>query len=50
MNGEISRVYNSSHVTSIVKGITADSKRNDNPMVESVGFRINRSFYAGVAR
>jgi hypothetical protein len=51
MNAEITRVYNSSHVTTIIKGITWDSNKvPGNPMVESVGFRINRSFFAGVAR
>jgi hypothetical protein len=50
MNAEISKVYNSSHVTSIIKGITMDSKNAQNPMVASVGFRINRCFFAGVAR
>ena len=51
MNALITEVYNSSHVTSIVKGITADSKNSaQNPMVESVGFRINRRFFAGVTR
>jgi hypothetical protein len=37
MNAEISRVYNSSHVTKIIKGITANSNNTQNPMVESVG-------------
>jgi hypothetical protein len=41
MNAEISRVYNSSHITAIIKGITADGKNQQNPMVDSVGFRIN---------
>jgi hypothetical protein len=50
MNAEITSVYNSSHVTSIVKGITADSKNAINPMVPSVGFRINRRLFAGVIR
>jgi hypothetical protein len=50
MNAEISRVYNSSHVTTIIKGITMDSKNAQNPMVDSVGFRINRRFFAGVVR
>jgi hypothetical protein len=50
MNAEISRVYNSSHVTAIVKGITADSKKQAYPMVDMVGFRINPSFFAGVIR
>jgi hypothetical protein len=50
MNAEISRVYNSSHVTTIIKGITTDSKNAQHPMVANVGFRINRCFFAGVAR
>jgi hypothetical protein len=50
MNAEISRVYNSSHVTAIVKGITADSKKQAYPMVDMVGFRINPRFFAGVIR
>jgi hypothetical protein len=50
MNAEISRVCNSSHVTAIIKGITADSNNLQNPMVESVGFskfRINEQLFAG---
>jgi hypothetical protein len=50
MNAEISRVYNTSFVTAIVKGITADEKNPLYPMVESVGFskfRINPHLYAG---
>jgi hypothetical protein len=50
MNAEITRVYRSSHVTTIVKGIMADSKKQDNPMVDSIGFKINRSFFAGITR
>jgi hypothetical protein len=50
MNAEITRVYNSSHITAIIKGITADSKNPQNPMAPSVGFRINRRFFAGVVR
>jgi hypothetical protein len=50
MNAEITRLYNSSHVTTIVKGIIADSKNQQNPMVDSVGFKINRCFFAGVTR
>jgi hypothetical protein len=50
MNAEISRVYNSSHITKIIKGITADSNNAQNPMVESVGFgkfRVNEGLFAG---
>ena len=50
MNAELTRVYNSSHVTTIIKGITADSKNQANPMVASVGFRINHRLFAGVTR
>jgi hypothetical protein len=50
MNAEIARVYNSSHVSSIIKGVIADSKKPNNPMVGSVGFRINARFFAGVRR
>jgi nucleoid DNA-binding protein len=50
MNVEISRVYNSSHVTKIIKGITARSNNARNPMVELVGFgkfRVNEGLFAG---
>jgi hypothetical protein len=50
MNAEISRVYNSSHVTKIIKGITADSNNARNPMVKLVGFgkfRVNKGLFAG---
>lgn len=50
MNAEISRVYNSSHVTQIIKGITADSKNLQNPIVETAGFlkfRVNEHLFAG---
>jgi hypothetical protein len=50
MNAEISRVYNTSYVTTIMKAIIADEKNQQNPMVESVGFskfRVNAQLYAG---
>jgi hypothetical protein len=50
MNAEITRVYNTSFVTAIIKGITADEKNPQHPMVESVGFskfRVNPQLYAG---
>jgi hypothetical protein len=50
MNTEITRVYNCSHVSAIVKAIVDDSKNVRNPMVDTVGFRINWSFFAGVTR
>jgi hypothetical protein len=50
MNAEIARVYNSSNVSSIIKGVIVDSKKPNNPMVGSVGFRINSRFFAGVTR
>jgi hypothetical protein len=50
MNAKISEVYRSSHVTKIVKGITADGNNPRYTMVESVGFRVNERLFAGAQR